>query len=401
MKLIKQNLVIKSNKLIGMQADLNLTQLKLFAMVIVETIKNPNNEFYRFNIKDLMNKFNITDTNYTALKNATKNMIKAVVLKTSNGEHQLALFTDVIYKDWVVDMYLHTKLKPYILDIEKKYTKYYFENIAWLNSIYSVRIYELLKEYAFRKNRNFELKDLRFLLNIGESKYKNYPDFKKRVLLSAQKELKEKTDIYFEFEEIRESRKVVKLEFDIFTNKEDEILTTNENSFKTDLSSILRDTILLNDKQIQTVLKQFQEDHIKRNIEYVLSQKGIKNIPWYFMKALNDDYWKSIIQKKKKDENNEARENEQKEKIKKEEEVKHKELLEKRKKIEEYILNNEDKVIELIPDFIKTNSFLLQRTWVDTDNKEELLHIIKWKDDKYSNIRSLFIGYISKVVLGW
>ena len=99
MKLIKQNLVIKSNKLIGMQADLNLTQLKLFAMVIVETVKNPNNEFYRFNIKDLMNKFNITDTNYTALKNATKNMIKAVVLKTSNEEHQLALFTDVIYKD--------------------------------------------------------------------------------------------------------------------------------------------------------------------------------------------------------------------------------------------------------------------------------------------------------------
>lgn len=400
MKLIKQNLVIKSNKLIGMQADLNLTQLKLFAMVIVETVKNPNNEFYRFNIKDLMNKFNITDTNYTALKNATKNMIKAVVLKTSNEEHQLALFTDVIYKDWIVDMYLHIKLKPYILDIEKKYTKYYFENISWLNSIYSVRIYELLKEYAFRKNRSFELKDLRFLLNIGESKYKNYPDFKKRVLLSAQKELKEKTDIYFEFKEIRESRKVVKLEFDIFTNKEDEILTINENSLKTDLSSILRDTILLNDKQIQTVLKQFEEDQIKRNIEYVVSQKGIKNIPWYFMKALNDDYWKSIIQQIKKDENIAIKKTEQENKVKREEQIKHEKLLEKRRKIEEYISNNENKIIELIPSFIETNSFLLQRAWIDTDNKEELLHIIKWKKDKSSNIRSLFIGYISKVVIG-
>ena len=130
MKVSKQNLVIKSNKLIGMQSDLNLTQLKLFAMVIMATVQNPQNDFYRFSIKELLDEFHITDTNYTALKRATGNMIKLVVLKTKDREHQLALFTDIIYENGVVDMYLHPKLKPYILDIEKRYTKYYFENIS-------------------------------------------------------------------------------------------------------------------------------------------------------------------------------------------------------------------------------------------------------------------------------
>jgi plasmid replication initiation protein len=132
MKLIKKHLVIKSNKLIGMQSDLNLTQLKVFAKVIIETVKNPKNDFYRFSIRELMKEFYITDTNYTALKNATSKMIKVVIFKgdNENDEVQLALFTKVFYSSGWVDMYLHPDLKPYILDIERKYTKYYFENIA-------------------------------------------------------------------------------------------------------------------------------------------------------------------------------------------------------------------------------------------------------------------------------
>jgi hypothetical protein len=80
----KKELIIKSNKLIDMQTDLNLIQLKIFTKVILATIKNPNEEFYRFSVKELMNIFNITETHYTALKKATQNMIKAVVLKTAD-----------------------------------------------------------------------------------------------------------------------------------------------------------------------------------------------------------------------------------------------------------------------------------------------------------------------------
>jgi len=50
----------------------------------------------------------------------------------------------------MVDITIHRKVKPFILDIATKYTKYYFENISFLNSTYSIRLYELLKEFEFR-----------------------------------------------------------------------------------------------------------------------------------------------------------------------------------------------------------------------------------------------------------
>lgn len=132
-------------------------------------------------------------------------------------------------------MYLHPELKPYILDIKQRYTKYFFKSITGLNSIYSMRLYELLKQYEFRNSRSFNLEDLRFLLNITEGKYAKYTDFKKRVLLSSQKELQEKTDITFDFEEIRERRKVVRIDFKILSqHKQDpKALKTVSNTSKT------------------------------------------------------------------------------------------------------------------------------------------------------------------------
>jgi plasmid replication initiation protein len=139
-----------------------------------------------------------------------------------------------------------------------------------------MRLYELLKEFEFRKNRSFELSHLRFLLNISETKYSKYTDFKKRVLLSSQKELEEKTDISFIFEEIRESRKVVKINFTIIS-KQKEILE-DINSLNNSLQGILKTKLFLSNIQIKTVLKQFDNDYINRNITYTLNQKNIKNI---------------------------------------------------------------------------------------------------------------------------
>ena len=162
----KNELVIKSNNLINMQTNLSLIQLKIFTKIIINTVNNPNAEYYRFSVQELLKDFNISSPHYTALRKATEGMFKAVVLKDKDREQQLALFTEVDYRDGIVDMYLHPKIKPYILDIKERYTKYFFKNITGLNSIYSMRIYELLKQYEFRKNKSFDIDEFRFILNI-------------------------------------------------------------------------------------------------------------------------------------------------------------------------------------------------------------------------------------------
>jgi len=388
---LKKELVIKSNKLIDMQTDLNLIQLKIFTKVILSTVQNPKDEYCRFSIKELMNDFNITETHYTALKIATKNMIKAVILKTINGEIQLPLFTKVAYCDGIVDMYLHPELKPYILNIKTRYTKYFFKNITGLNSIYSMRLYELLKQYEFRWNRSFDISELRFLLNVWEGKYKRHTDFRKRIILQTQKELKEKTDISFEFTERREGRRVIEIIFKIFSKNQNSLKKQDENT----LNTILKTKIFLSDKQIKTVLKQYDEKYIKRNIDYTLLQKNIKNIAWYFGKALEQDYWQTLFlqqeQKKQKLKEIDEKlfEEQKQQKLKKEQDKI------KKQKIEDFIQNREEEVLELIPDFIEANKFLLQKLNIDLGNTQELLKIIKWENTTVKGVKNLFIGFIS------
>jgi len=70
-------------------------------------------------------------------------------------------------------------------------------------------------------------------------------------------------------------------------------------------------------------------------------------------------------------------------------------------KIQEFIDNREEEVIALIPSFIKANAFILQNTGLDLENTDELLVIIKGHKKEFNHIKSLFMGFISKTVLGY
>jgi len=96
-----KTLVIKSNKLIGMQTQLSLVQMKIFALLVSRTLDNPDILNYKFSAKELMNSCNITDSNYTALQQTTASMIKPVIFKGKNekNQEQYPLLDGVIYNN--------------------------------------------------------------------------------------------------------------------------------------------------------------------------------------------------------------------------------------------------------------------------------------------------------------
>ena len=71
----------------------------------------------------------------------------------------------------------------------------------------------------------------------------------------------------------------------------------------------------------------------------------------------------------------------------------------KKQKIQKFIDSREEEVKELIPSFIKSNSFILQNTGLDLENTDELLVIIKGQRKEFNHIKSLFMGFIAKRVL--
>lgn len=111
---------------------------------------------------------------------------------------------------------LDEDLIPYLFDLGKKFTQYQLYNILAMKSAFSVRIYELLKSYAFQKNKTFDIDELKQLLKVEDTKsYKDFSLFRKKVLEKAQEEINELTDLNIYFKPITKGRKVIKINFQI------------------------------------------------------------------------------------------------------------------------------------------------------------------------------------------
>ncbi|WP_163836886.1 replication initiation protein [Spartinivicinus ruber] len=127
-------------------------------------------------------------------------------------------------KDGLIEFSVSPKLKPYLLDLNNNFTSYHLKQVVKLGSVFSIRLYELLRQYLPLKSgrdsseRVIELGELRSYLGLADSKYKRFQDFKRHVLLPAKTELEDKTDLTFDFEGLRVGRSVGEVKFSIHKN---------------------------------------------------------------------------------------------------------------------------------------------------------------------------------------
>lgn len=89
-------------------------------------------------------------------------------------------------------------------------------NISNLKSFYSQRLYEFLyaENEKFNNKITLNLERLRFIFGV-DSTYPEYRNFKQRVLNQAIREINEYSDIFVDFEEIKEIRRVSSIRFNV------------------------------------------------------------------------------------------------------------------------------------------------------------------------------------------
>ena len=176
---------------------------------------------YEIKVSELEQKMQIGEGQHTRLKQFAKRiMSKPLVIDGANGDYEIYnWFSRVKYINNEAKFLVRFEegLKPYLLQLKERFVSYNLKYILPLTSTYSVRIYQLLKEYEKLTKRYFEVEELMDILQVPKS-YRSYTNFNAKVLKVAEKELLEHTDIYFTLEEEKAGRKVSRLIFRIYKN---------------------------------------------------------------------------------------------------------------------------------------------------------------------------------------
>lgn len=255
--MLKNNVVTKSNDLNLRAYQLNKTE-QLLVLSIASMVQPQDEDFktYKLRVKEFMDLINVSDkSKYVELPKITKSlMMKVIEIKKTHSLLQVAWFSSVEHRpgEGIIEVEFSPKLKPYLLNLKENFVTYALNQVAKLSSKYSIRIYELLKQHHFKNTVQFEMDEFRDLIGLDDSIYPRYSNMKPKVLLVGQKEINNKTDLFFDFEEIKTGRKVTSIKF---------YISSNENDCKTEIAAAL-----IEDPKDLDLTKQVKEIFYKHKI---------------------------------------------------------------------------------------------------------------------------------------
>ncbi|MCI5191488.1 MAG: RepB family plasmid replication initiator protein, partial [Candidatus Electrothrix sp. AS4_5] len=230
----KSSLAVQSNRLIEASYTLTVIEQKII-LAMVSMIHPDDAEFcrYEMNLKNLTDFLNINiKYAYHEIDNITRSLRKRELhILEEHGWINTGWVSSCRYdsKKGTVSFRFDPELKPYLLRLKSEFTKYRLSLIVQFKSIYSIRIYQLLKQYKGIGYREFKIDNLKEILGIKQE-YREFKRFRSRVLNQAKKEFEKKDesgkfqcDLTFELEKIREGRKIARLKFIIVEQEYHEI----------------------------------------------------------------------------------------------------------------------------------------------------------------------------------
>ena len=236
--------VTKANKLIQITLMESKTRLSLrdqkIILAVIAQINPEDDDFkdYQISVNDLSKITGIKSQNlYTSIDEACTRLISSVITikepHNKNGFLKVTWFSHAEYtpSKGMVNFSVSPRLKPYLLQLKGHFTSYRLKQVMCLQSSYSIRMYELLRQFlpmnaVYKGNttafREITIDDLRGYLGVEDGRYPKFAMFRKNIIEKCQKEITEETDLSFDFEPIRRGRKIHAIKFTIKHNSRNE-----------------------------------------------------------------------------------------------------------------------------------------------------------------------------------
>ena len=333
LEMTDKTLVVQRNNIVEARYRLTVEEQRLIKTLISQIHSNDEDfKVYQIHVHDLAALIGITDDHYyTRIKKLTKKLRDSSLcfINENGDEVQTGWLSSAVYRkgQGFVELRFDPILRPYLLQLKKYFTSYELGNILRLKGMYSIRIYELLKQDEWKGRREFTVEQFKTVLSL-ESEYREYRDLKKYVLAPAQKEICEKTDIDYTLTELKRGRKVIGLIFEILSKKkkkddESKIVAIdndsgNESQQDNKVEEQLKSFHLLleigvSQEMAKELIKEHTEEEILAAIAYTetLKREGkVKNPAGFLVDAIRKGFRDNHAEERKKKEEAKRKEQE-------------------------------------------------------------------------------------------
>lgn len=174
-----------------------------------------------------------TETNYKSiericLKIARKIIKLEIPYKLKSGKTEIfrsavAVFPECGISENTFRVEVKTSALPLFSRALEKYRNYNIIDAKFLSHKHSIELYKYLKDKLNKNIFKFDISVEELKSDLGlKTKYKQYTDFRARVLKPAKDDLKNNSVLYFDFKETKTGRKVTDLVISIHENKQKE-----------------------------------------------------------------------------------------------------------------------------------------------------------------------------------
>lgn len=325
-----QIVTVASDIVKNAQQNLSLNAARILR--VLYTLINQNDiagRTYRFDLQSYANAFGLSNAKiYRVMTESCKELRDSFILPIGKGR-----VTGLIERAQVTDNEVQIMIDPALLTVYKKdklRLSYRLKNIAGLAYGITFKFYDLLVMKLGDQDEVFfkiGLDDLKDFLEIS-NKYAVYKDFKRRILVNIVNDINgfrpdrnsrimenNNCNLHVEFEEEKESRKVVAICFKVTRVKDNEIIEAEIIQDFTDTLSEqesfaynwLRDQLKIAPYVLQDCIKEDRKDpanacflKIYDYIVYMLTDenrsKKIRSKSAWAAKALRDRYY-NVIEK--------------------------------------------------------------------------------------------------------
>lgn len=215
--------VKKHNQLIRSKIDITSALSAKILACLIACIHKDDRDFksvYRIAAKDILP--HLGGDNYAQIKNICIEMRRSGVdfeYKDSTGETLLttvSFFSRIEYRKGIIEAtfnYADPLISECLIGLTEKFTEYNLLEYLKLPSLYSQRLFEIIKSWSNLPEFTISTEKLHHMLNTPQSFQNDFRQFRVYVLEKAHADITKKTSLRYDWEPIKTGRKVTEIRF--------------------------------------------------------------------------------------------------------------------------------------------------------------------------------------------